>query len=228
MKCQPLFWKDRCDIVHTADEATAEQRYRSELITFFQDIRNKQWQFAASDRWLLDKNISFFEKSDYTSIDLWRRQVEAAMQTARFQAAQITPDIRKYLEVVEVVGDCPRKKHSSRRKQRLVPTQVLYRQLSLFELMKSSEKKYDDAEQLRRQSRGRTQTNRISDMGYVGRPDNAGGVVVRNGIERYKHRRRKADVKVCNNLISYFSTKHEGERPHPAVPHVVGTRKIKY
>ena len=210
-------WKARCDILHKSQESSAEMNFRDEAFNFFTNIKSKAWCFTADDQHLLQKNQVFFQQASYDSIDMWRRQVEAATQTARFQSYQHTKDIRTYFPVQQLQAAAPRKKMSRTGKQKsLIPTQVIYRQMTL-NVMSAKRPRND-----RRQCQNDPHKIRDKKMMHLNKP----GEKERAWLAKVKHRRRERKSNMCA-LNVYFNSRHEDESCHPAVPPVEGTRKIK-
>ena len=58
---------------------------------------------------------------------------DAVMQTARYQATQMNPDIMKFCSVIQDAGRIPQKKKGVSYMSTSIPTQVIYRQQRVFE-----------------------------------------------------------------------------------------------
>ena len=213
-------WKTRCDLLHKANDSVAEQKFRNEVYKFFQNIKGKAWCFTSDDQHLLQKNDIFFQKTSYENLDMWRRQVEAAMQTARFQSYQRTRDIRTYFPVTEERIPYIKRKDGEK-SAKLIPTQVLYRQMTLDMTGNTKCPRNDQNDCRKNDRKGQLCFRR----GGGARP----GEKERQWLAIVKQRRKqRVSVSYTCDLNVYFKNKPADESHHPAVPPVEGTRKIKY
>ena len=211
-------WKKRCQIVNDDNKESMEQRFRTELWTYHQHLQQKKHLFLASDVNLVSLKEEFFQKAAYRNIEMWRRQIELAMSKAHFKSRTRNRDIREFGNVTKVI---PRTKTSERastyvQKQKLIPTQVTYRQLRL---------QYSRSEEI---AFGETKKSLVSKytkkkrINYDGEKD-----FIRTWLGISKGKRKiELNKKCAINFVSKFYQRVDVST-HPAVHNVKCTRKIK-
>ena len=221
-------WQKRCELVHKDNEQEAEKLFRAEVLEFFRKIRRKAWCFTANDQWLLRKSEKFFEQANYQSLNTWRRQVEAAMNTARFQAIQQNRDIRGFFPLT-AKGQIPHRKKSRANNQPLLPTQIIYRQLKLVverRMTGNAKNDSNDHDYDRGWQKNDFSTDALGKRIVLGYTP---GEKEREWIGKVKQRRRLRQVEIIpkNNSMCNNNFKRPSESIHSVVSPVVDTRKIK-
>ena len=94
-------WNERCTILHSEKQATADVRYRKMMKQLHAYMKENRQYIHQSDAYLLNKSEKFFTSCDRTNVEMWHRRLNSAVERQKNRKSLCNHDIREYGNVTQ-------------------------------------------------------------------------------------------------------------------------------